>query len=95
MSSPITPLGQIGTHTADLPHVFVRFHRADRSRSRGTGGTGLGLPITRANVEAHGGHNHKRRAWTGHDRRPSTSSNKEGSSQPQSHTLKDGSPKQH
>ena len=45
----------IGIDAADLPHVFDRFYRTDRSRSRGIDGTGLGLAITRATVEAHGG----------------------------------------
>ena len=45
----------IGIDAADLPHVFDRFYRTDRSRSMGIGGTGLGLPVTRAIVEAHGG----------------------------------------
>ena len=39
----------------DLPHIFDRFYRADPSRARSTGGTGLGLTIARRLVEAHGG----------------------------------------
>jgi signal transduction histidine kinase len=38
-----------------LARVFDRFARADRERTRGSGGTGLGLPIARAIVEAHHG----------------------------------------
>ena len=38
-----------------LPFVFDRFYRADPSRSRATGGAGLGLTIARKLVEAHGG----------------------------------------
>ncbi|MDR7279239.1 sensor histidine kinase [Catenuloplanes atrovinosus] len=44
-----------GISPTDLPRVFDRFWRADGSRSRTTGGTGLGLPIARQLARAHGG----------------------------------------
>lgn len=44
-----------GIPEAELPHVFERFYRVDRSRNRETGGSGLGLSIVRQLVEAHGG----------------------------------------
>jgi signal transduction histidine kinase len=38
-----------------LPNVFERFYRADRTRSRASGGSGIGLAVVRQLVEAHGG----------------------------------------
>ncbi len=44
-----------GIAPEDLPHVFDRFYRGDKSRSRRGGGAGLGLAIARQLVAAHGG----------------------------------------
>ncbi len=44
-----------GIPPQDLPHIFERFYRGDGSRTRSSGGFGLGLAIARALVEAYGG----------------------------------------
>jgi signal transduction histidine kinase len=44
-----------GIKPEDLPHIFTRFFRADKSRSRNSGGTGIGLTVAKQLVEAHGG----------------------------------------
>lgn len=45
-----------GIPEADLPYLWDRFYRVDKSRSRSKGGTGLGLSITKKLVEGMGGH---------------------------------------
>lgn len=44
-----------GIAPEDLPHIFDRFYRIDKSRTRETGGAGIGLAVTRAIVQAHQG----------------------------------------
>lgn len=44
-----------GIAKEDLPFIFERFYRADKSRARATGGAGIGLTIAKRLVEAHGG----------------------------------------
>lgn len=45
----------IGVAPEQLPHLFERFYRTDKSRARAAGGSGIGLTIARALVEAMGG----------------------------------------
>jgi len=45
----------VGIDAKDLPHIFERFYRADRSRTGATGGSGLGLSIVKAIIVAHKG----------------------------------------
>jgi signal transduction histidine kinase len=50
----VTDSGE-GIRPEDLPYVFERFYRGEKSRNRATGGAGLGLAIARGIIEAHGG----------------------------------------
>jgi signal transduction histidine kinase len=50
----VTDTGE-GIPLSDLPNMFERFYRVDKSRSRTAGGSGLGLTIVKRLVEAHGG----------------------------------------
>jgi signal transduction histidine kinase len=45
----------IGIDDKDLLHIFERFYKADKSRDRSSGGSGLGLPLAKKIVELHGG----------------------------------------
>lgn len=54
LSVTVSDTGE-GIPPDDLPYVFDRFYRADKSRSRASGGSGIGLAIVKQLVEAHGG----------------------------------------
>jgi signal transduction histidine kinase len=45
----------IGISKEDLPNIFEHLYRADKSRNRSTGGSGIGLTVVKAIVDAHGG----------------------------------------
>jgi signal transduction histidine kinase len=55
----------VGIAPEHLPHLFERFYRVDKSRSRALGGSGIGLTIARAFVDAMGGHIRAESAGTG------------------------------
>ncbi|GAB4534908.1 MAG: ATP-binding protein [Anaerolineales bacterium] len=46
----------VGIAPEHLPHLFTRFYRVDKSRTRASGGSGIGLTIAKHIIEAHGGH---------------------------------------
>lgn len=61
----VTDTGE-GIAPEHLPYLFYRFYRVDTARSRDRGGTGIGLTVTKALVQAHGGHISAHSAGLGH-----------------------------
>ncbi|HZJ04351.1 MAG TPA: HAMP domain-containing sensor histidine kinase [Nocardioidaceae bacterium] len=51
----VTDTGE-GIEQEHAPYLFYRFYRVDTARSRDRGGSGIGLTVTKALVQAHGGH---------------------------------------
>jgi histidine kinase len=45
----------IGIAPEHLPHIFTRFYRVDKSRTRASGGSGIGLTIAQSLIKAHHG----------------------------------------
>lgn len=61
----VTDTGE-GIAPEHLPYLFYRFYRVDTARSRDRGGSGIGLTVTTALVQAHGGHISAESAGPGH-----------------------------
>ncbi|MEO7941920.1 MAG: ATP-binding protein [Marmoricola sp.] len=61
----VTDTGE-GIAAEHLPYLFYRFYRVDTARSRDRGGSGIGLTVTKALVQAHGGHISAQSAGPGH-----------------------------
>jgi len=61
----VTDTGE-GIAAEHLPYLFYRFYRVDTARSSDRGGSGIGLTVTKALVQAHGGHISAESAGPGH-----------------------------